>query len=67
MEGSNTSITFWGEKNVNLDPSYLKDTILPVFTSFIEIFALDYNMPKLDIVSVPFMENYGSPGLITIM
>ncbi|XP_011303203.1 aminopeptidase N isoform X2 [Fopius arisanus] len=67
MSDNTRVITFWGETNVNLDPSYLKEMILPVLNSFMELFDFDYHMPKLDIVCVPFMENYGSPGLITII
>ncbi|XP_063990890.1 aminopeptidase N-like isoform X2 [Diachasmimorpha longicaudata] len=60
-------IRFWRETNVDVNPSYLKNMTQLVLDNFEELFAINLHLPQLDIVCVPFAENYGSPGIITII
>ncbi|XP_044004952.1 aminopeptidase N-like isoform X2 [Aphidius gifuensis] len=62
----NLTINFWGQWSENLDPSYLKDSIILVINYFEELFKVNLTMNKLDVVSVPFSINSANPGLITI-
>ncbi|KAG8041191.1 hypothetical protein G9C98_002179, partial [Cotesia typhae] len=66
-KGEVIQINFWSEKGENLIPSYLHSMINQVIISFQQLFSVKFPMNKLDIVSVPFADNSGNPGLISIM
>ncbi|KAH0560625.1 aminopeptidase Q-like isoform X1 [Cotesia glomerata] len=66
-KGEEIQINFWSEKGENLIPSYLHSMINQVIISFQQLFSVKFPMNKLDIVSVPFADNSGNPGLISIM
>lgn len=59
-------VNFWSEQGMILKPTYLQKMISHVMKSFEELFSMKFPMAKLDIVSVPFADNSGSPGLISI-
>ncbi|XP_057333154.1 thyrotropin-releasing hormone-degrading ectoenzyme-like isoform X2 [Microplitis mediator] len=59
-------VNFWTELGVNLKPTYLQKMISHVVKNFEELFSMKFPMAKLDIVSVPFADNSGTPGLISI-
>ncbi|KAK0167934.1 hypothetical protein PV327_001785 [Microctonus hyperodae] len=65
-ETAEIPINFWSEQGQDFNPIYLKNTIVTVIKHFEDLFSVNYPMKKLDIVSVPFAENSGNAGLISI-
>ncbi|XP_034944929.1 aminopeptidase N-like isoform X2 [Chelonus insularis] len=59
-------VNFWSQVGESVVPNYLLKVIGLVVDAFEELFAVAFPISKLDIICVPFADNSGNLGLISI-